>query len=54
MYIYQKENNTKSSCIINSNIIYLLKNSLIGHGNLSKGEGGQVYEALSPKFDGVY
>jgi hypothetical protein len=41
MYIYWKENNTKSSCIINSNIIYLLENSLIEHGNLSKGgEGG--------------
>ena len=25
MYIYWKENNTKSSCIINLNIIYLLK-----------------------------
>ena len=31
---------TKSSCIINLNIIYLLKNSLIGGGNLSKGGGG--------------
>ena len=33
------------------NIIYLLKNSLIGRGNLSK---GGFYEALFPKFDGVY
>jgi hypothetical protein len=41
MYVYQKKNNTKFSCIINLNIIYLLKNSLIGRGNLSKrgGEG---------------
>jgi hypothetical protein len=37
IYIYQKENNTKSSCIINLSIIYLLKNSLIERGNLSKG-----------------
>ena len=36
------------------NIIYLLKNSLIGRGNLSKRRGGRVYEALSPKFDSVY
>jgi hypothetical protein len=35
------------------NIIYLLKNSLIWRGNLSKG-GGRVYEALLPKFDGGY
>jgi len=35
------------------NIIYLLKNSLIWRGNLSK-RGGRVYEALSPKFNGVY
>jgi hypothetical protein len=36
------------------NNIYLLKNSLIGSGNLSKRGGGRVYEALSPKFNGVY
>ena len=37
-----------------SNIIYLLKNSLIGRGNLSKRGQERVYEALSPKFDGVH
>jgi hypothetical protein len=37
------------------NIIFLLKNSLIGRGNLSKRGGeGKVYEALLLKFDGVY
>jgi hypothetical protein len=35
------------------NIIYL-KNSLIRHGNPSKRRGGRVYEALLPKFEGVY
>ena len=43
--------NKINTCTMILNIIYLLKNPLIGCGNLS---GGRVYEALFPKFDGVY
>ena len=51
--IYWKEYNIIFSCTINLNIIYLLKNSFIWRGNQSNREG-RVYEALFPKFNGVY
>ena len=50
--IYRKEYKIIFSCIINLNIIYLLKIPLYGIGIWR--EGGRVYEALLPKFDGVY
>ena len=45
MYVYWKENNARFSCIINLNIIYLLKISLIG--NQSKGGGSTAWCVLN-------